>query len=48
MATAPQTEGVLSVSSLTQRIKDTLEDAFPAVGVKGELTGVRKAASGHL
>ena len=48
MATAPQTEGVLSVSSLTQRIKDTLEDAFPAVWVKGELTGVRKAASGHL
>jgi exodeoxyribonuclease VII large subunit len=48
MATAPHTEGVLSVSVLTQRIKDTLEDAFPAVWVKGELTGVRKAASGHL
>ncbi len=48
MATVPRTEGVLSVSGLTQRIKDTLETAFPAVWVKGELTGVKQAGSGHL
>jgi len=48
VATVPQTESVLSVSALTQRIKDTLEATFPGVWVKGELTGVKKAASGHL
>ena len=48
MATVPQTEGVLSVSALTQRIKSTLEEGFPGVWVKGELTGVKKAPSGHL
>ena len=48
MATVPQIESVLSVSALTQRIKDALEATFPGVWVKGELTGVKKAASGHL
>jgi exodeoxyribonuclease VII large subunit len=48
VVSVPQTEGVLSVSALTQRIKSTLEEGFPAVWVKGELTGVKKAPSGHL
>ncbi len=48
MATLPQAEGVLSVSALTQRIKEALESGFPAVWVKGELTGVKRAPSGHL
>ena len=48
MATVPQTEGVLSVSALTQRIKDALEQGFPALWVKGELSGVKRAPSGHL
>jgi len=48
VATVPQVEGVLSVSALTQRIKDTLEATFPGVWVKGELTGVKRAPSGHL
>ncbi len=48
MATLPQTEGMLSVSALTQRIKEALEAGFPAVWVKGELTGVKRAPSGHL
>ena len=48
MATVPQTEGVLSVSALTQRIKSALEEGFPGVWVKGELTGVKRAPSGHL
>jgi exodeoxyribonuclease VII large subunit len=48
VATLPQTEGMLSVSALTQRIKEALEVGFPAVWVKGELTGVKRAPSGHL
>ena len=48
MATAPKTEGMLTVSALTQRIKDALEQAFPALWVRGELSGVRHAPSGHL
>jgi len=48
LAAEPGTEGILTVSALTLRIKDALEQAFPAVWVRGELTGVKLAASGHL
>jgi len=48
MATVPQRQGVLSVSALTNLIKNALEGGFPAVWVKGELTGVKHAPSGHV
>src|SRR2546421_2366585 len=48
MATVPPKQGVLSVSALTNLIKDTLEGGFPAVWVKGELSGVKHAPSGHV
>ena len=48
MATAPAPEGILSVSALTGLIKGTLADAFPAIWVRGELTGFKRHGSGHL
>jgi len=48
MATQPVPDAVLSVSALTGLIKGTLADAFPAVWVKGEITGFRRYTSGHL
>ena len=39
---------VLSVSELTGLVKDTLETAFPAVCVAGELSDVSRPQSGHL
>lgn len=49
MATAPANdERIYSVAELTRAIKDTLADAYPSVWVKGELSGVKRAESGHL
>ncbi len=48
MGTAPAPEGILSVSALTGLIKGTLAEAFPALWVKGELTGFKRYGSGHL
>jgi len=48
MATLPAPEGVLSVSALTGLIKSTLAEAFPAVWVKGEISGFKRHSSGHL
>lgn len=48
MTVAASTENVLSVTALTTLIKETLEGGFPAVWVKGELSGVKRAPSGHL
>ncbi len=45
--TAPD-NAILTVSSLSQAIRQTMEGAFPYVKVKGELSGVKRAASGHL
>ncbi len=39
---------VHSVSELTQVIKRTLEHSFPYVRVKGELTNLTRASSGHI
>jgi exodeoxyribonuclease VII large subunit len=39
---------VYSVSSLTELIKTALEVAFPQVWVEGEVSGFKKAASGHV
>ena len=47
MATAPAREGILSVTEINRRVRAALEDAFPAVWVRGELTGFKLAASGH-
>jgi exodeoxyribonuclease VII large subunit len=48
MSIAPAPDSVLSVSALTRLIKDTLGQAFPAVWVKGELSGLKRSDRGHL
>lgn len=48
MALSPAPDSVLSVSALTRLIKDTLGQAFPAVWVKGELSGFKRSDRGHL
>ncbi len=39
---------ILSVSEIAQAIKRSLEDGFGFVRLRGELSGVKRAASGHL
>jgi len=39
---------VLSVSELTHRVKDLLEERFPSVWVEGEISNVRSPSSGHV
>jgi exodeoxyribonuclease VII large subunit len=39
---------VLSVSQVTRLIKQALSETFPAVWVKGEMSGVKRAPSGHV
>ncbi len=39
---------VLTVSELTQEIKDILEDKFPDVWVEGEISNLRVPPSGHI
>jgi exodeoxyribonuclease VII large subunit len=48
MSQSPAPDAILTVSALTSLIKGTLAEAFPAVWVKGELSGVKRAPSGHL
>jgi exodeoxyribonuclease VII large subunit len=49
MALSPQQdERILSVGELTRSIKETLNEAFPAIWVKGEMSGLKKPDSGHL
>src|SRR5882762_631368 len=48
MSIAPAPDSVLSVSALTRLIKETLGQAFPAVWVKGELSGFKRSDRGHL
>lgn len=49
MALLPaQDDRVLSVGELTRAIKETLNDAFPGVWVKGEVSGLKRPDSGHL
>jgi exodeoxyribonuclease VII large subunit len=38
---------VLSVVELSRRVKDLLEGAFPRVSVRGEVSGFKRATSGH-
>jgi exodeoxyribonuclease VII large subunit len=39
---------VLSVTDLTRRIRDLLEERFPAVWVEGEISNLRSPSSGHV
>ena len=48
MAPVPEPETILSVSALTGLIKGALAEAFPAVWVKGEVSGFKRHGSGHL
>ena len=48
MSTEPVPEGILTVSALTSLIKGTLADTFPAVWVKGEISGFKRYTSGHF
>jgi exodeoxyribonuclease VII large subunit len=48
MAISPAPDTILSVAALTRLIKDSLEGAFPAVWVRGEISGFKRAESGHL
>jgi len=46
VSSEPQT--ILGVVALTRLIKDTLSGAFPAVWVKGEVSGFTRSDRGHL
>jgi exodeoxyribonuclease VII large subunit len=39
---------VLSVTDLTRRVKDLLEEKFPGVWVEGEISNLRSPSSGHV
>ena len=39
---------ILTVSELSQSLKRTVEDSFGFVRVRGEISGVKRAASGHI
>jgi exodeoxyribonuclease VII large subunit len=47
-APGPPTDTILSVSALTRLVKDSLEGSFPALWVRGEVSGCRRPESGHL
>ena len=42
------TPPILTVSQLTEGIKDAVESIFPAVWVSGEISNFTRATSGHL
>ena len=48
MSVAPASDQILSVVELTRLIKATLEAEFPALWVRGEISGLKRADSGHL
>ncbi|MBI1799739.1 MAG: exodeoxyribonuclease VII large subunit [Candidatus Eisenbacteria bacterium] len=48
MTINPSTDSVLTVSALSRLVKDALEGEFPAVWVKGELSGFTRSDRGHL
>ena len=39
---------IVSVTDLTQALKDVLEAEFPFVWVRGQVTNLARPASGHL
>jgi exodeoxyribonuclease VII large subunit len=48
MSISPASETVLGVAALTRLIRETLAGAFPAVWVKGEVSGFKRSDRGHL
>jgi exodeoxyribonuclease VII large subunit len=44
----PNSERALTVSELTDRIKETLESAFPSIWVSGEISNLSRPHSGHI
>jgi exodeoxyribonuclease VII large subunit len=48
MAQSPAPERVLGVAALSRLIKESLEGEFPAVWVRGEIAGCRRAETGHF
>jgi len=47
-STEPSVRYVLTVSELTQEIKDLLEGQFPDLWVEGEISNLRVPPSGHV
>ncbi|WP_119418923.1 exodeoxyribonuclease VII large subunit [Desertibaculum subflavum] len=47
-APAPGNLPELTVSELSQRLRRTVEDTFGLVRVRGEISGFKRAASGHM
>ena len=43
-----ETENVLTVSQLTDQIKDLLEGKLPAMWIEGEISNLKPAPSGHM
>jgi exodeoxyribonuclease VII large subunit len=48
LSATPGVPAVLTVAALTRLVRDMLADAFPAVWVKGELSGIRRSERGHV
>ncbi|MFO7724466.1 MAG: exodeoxyribonuclease VII large subunit, partial [Oceanipulchritudo sp.] len=44
----PSTEACYSVTALTREIKALLETAYPVVRIRGEISNLRRQASGHV
>lgn len=47
MEAMPRPDDVLTVAEVSRRVRNLLESAFPRVRVEGEVTGFKRAASGH-
>jgi exodeoxyribonuclease VII large subunit len=49
MSTSPAPDdNILTVGELTRRVKESLETEFPSLWVRGEISGFKRADSGHL
>lgn len=44
----PPASDILTISALTTRIKELVEEAFPQLWVSGEISNFTKASSGHM
>ncbi len=44
----PDINDIYSISHLNRAVKNVLEDVFPSIWVKGEISNLAKPASGHL
>jgi len=48
METVPIPNDVLSVTEVSRRVRTLLESSFSRIRVEGEVTGLHRAASGHI